>query len=59
MTGVCEDDYCEDDIFADELMLRVQLTPPEQTALGRDSADVDALALASWVLEFWRTRKIY
>ena len=58
MTGVFEDDVFEDDMFAEELMLRVYLTPPEQTALGRASADVDALALAAWVLEFWRTRKI-
>lgn len=58
MTGYIEDGYIEDDYFAEELMLRVHLTPQEQTALGRDSADVDALALASWVLEFWRMRKI-
>jgi hypothetical protein len=38
--------------------LRVYLAPDEQAALGRGSADVNALWLAVRVLEFWRTRKI-
>jgi hypothetical protein len=43
---------------ADPLSDDLALTSDEQTALGRDSVDVDALALAAWALEFWRTQKI-
>jgi hypothetical protein len=52
MTGYAEDDYAED-YFAEEPALRVYLTPDEQAALGRDTADVDALGLADRIMEFW------
>jgi hypothetical protein len=54
MTGVFEDGVFEDDVFADKPALRVYLTPNEQAALGRDTADVEALWLAGRIMEFWQ-----
>jgi hypothetical protein len=54
LTGYIEDGYIEDGYFAEEPMLRVYLTPDELAALGRDTADVDALWLADRIMELWR-----
>jgi hypothetical protein len=61
VTGYVEDGYIEDGYYAEELALRVHLTPDELVALQRDgvpitAADIDALWLAARVLAFWQAR---
>jgi hypothetical protein len=53
-SGYIEAGYIEDGYYAEELMLRVYLTPDEMAALGRDAADIDALGLADRIMEFYR-----
>ena len=54
MTGFVEPGFVEKGFFAEEPALRVYLTPNELTALGRDTADVDALWLTDRIMEFWQ-----
>jgi hypothetical protein len=59
MTGYVEEDYIDDDYYAEELALRIYLAPHEVFALQQAgvpviAVDIDALWLAAQVLEFWR-----
>jgi hypothetical protein len=54
MSGYIEAGYIEDGYYAEKPMLRVYLIPEEAAALGRDTADVDALWLADRIIEFYQ-----